>query len=131
MAFPPTFNKFDLLKITNRMKNDDLSITVKIKFIQDTIYTISGKWKLPILMAIYSGANKFRDIQRSVGRIITRVLSKELKELETHLLIKREVDDTYPRTITYNVTEYAFTLKPLVDEMIDWGRNHRGTVAGK
>ena len=113
------------------MEEENLSITEKIKFIQDTIYTISGKWKLPILMALYSGASRFRDIQRSVEAITTRVLSKELKELESHLLINREVDDTYPRTITYTVTEYAFTLKPLVDEMINWGRKHRGTVAGK
>lgn len=110
------------------MHDHDLPITQKIKFIQDTLYTISGKWKLPILMAMYSGAERFRDIQRSVGSITTRVLSKELKDLEAHQLIIRKVDDTYPVSITYSVTNYAFTLKPLVDEMIFWGQKHRQAV---
>lgn len=113
------------------MHDHNLPITQKIKFIQDTLHTVSGKWKLPILMAMYSGADRFRDIQRSVESITTRVLSKELKDLEAHRLIVRKVDDSYPVTITCSVTDYAFTLKPLVDEMILWGRNHRRVVAGK
>ena len=111
------------------MDHDNLAIEEKIKYIQDTLYTISGKWKLPILMAMYSGANRFRDLQRCVNHITTRVLSKELKELEAHQLIRRCVQDSYPISVTYTVTEYAFSLKPLVDEMIEWGKNHRKTVA--
>jgi len=113
------------------MHQHDLSISDKIKYLQDTLFTISGKWKLPVLMAMYGGASRFTDIQRSVSAITTKVLSKELKDLEEHRLIAREVDTTYPQTISYTVTAYAFTLKPMVDEMISWGKNHRLKVADK
>jgi DNA-binding HxlR family transcriptional regulator len=109
----------------------ELSVAEKIKFVQDTLYTISGKWKLPILMAMYGGATRFTDIQRSVSAITTKVLSAELKDLEEHLLILRDVDETYPVSISYSLTPYAFTLTPMVDEMISWGRNHRIKIAEK
>jgi len=103
-------------------------MTDKIKYVQDTLYVISGKWKLPILMAMYDGCNRFRDLQRSVPNITTRVLSKELKDLEMNKLIVRTVVDDYPVSITYSVTPYSFTLKPMVDEMIRWGRQHRKKI---
>ncbi len=113
------------------MANKELSIPEKIKYLQDTLFTISGKWKLPVLMAMYAGATRFSDIQRSISTITTKVLSKELKDLEAHSLIIRNADVTYPLSITYSLTAYAFTLTALVDEMINWGRNHRRKVAGK
>ena len=113
------------------MHEHDLPISEKIKYLQDTLFTISGKWKLPVLMAMYSGASRFTDIQRNVAAITTKVLSKELKDLEEHHLIVREVDRTYPQTISYTVTPYAFTLKPMVNEMISWGKTHRLKIADK
>jgi DNA-binding HxlR family transcriptional regulator len=113
------------------MDENEFSVPEKIKYLQDTLFTISGKWKLPVLMAMYGGATRFSDIQRSVSTITTKVLSKELKDLEAHHLIVRNVDITYPLSITYSLTPYAFTLTPMVDEMISWGRNHRRKIAEK
>ncbi|MCD9019265.1 winged helix-turn-helix transcriptional regulator [Parachryseolinea silvisoli] len=107
------------------MKPKDLPIEQKIKYVQDTLYVISGKWKLPILLAMNFGARRFRDIQRAVPKITTKVLSKELKDLETNLLVIRTVYDTSPVTVEYTVSPYCKSLKPLVDEMILWGYNHR------
>ncbi|NIG55803.1 helix-turn-helix domain-containing protein [Chitinophaga sp. Cy-1792] len=109
----------------------EMPIAEKIKYIQDTLYVISGKWKLPILMSMYNGCKKFRDLERSVEGITTRMLSKELKELEANKLITRNVYDTYPITVEYTVTPYSYSLKPMVDEMIQWGIQHRKKVVGK
>ncbi|GGH10218.1 winged helix-turn-helix transcriptional regulator [Pedobacter zeae] len=104
---------------------EELTIQQKIKYLQDTLYVISGKWKLLILMSMYGGTCRFRELQRSVEGITTRVLSKELKELEVNKLIERKIDNTYPVLITYQLTPYSFSLKPMVDEMITWGAQHR------
>ncbi len=32
----------------------------KIKFLQDTLYVISGKWKLPIIISINHGNNRVK-----------------------------------------------------------------------
>lgn len=110
------------------MAKKELSIEQKIKYVQDTLFVISGKWKLPIMIAINSGNNRFRDIQRAVPNITTRVLSKELKDLEENRLVVRTVYDSLPVTVNYTVTPYCKSLKPMVDEMIKWGENHRAEL---
>ena len=111
------------------MEQNEISVDQKIKFVQDTLYVISGKWKLPILIAINNGCNRFRDIHRGVPFITTRVLSKELKILEANKLVVRKVFDTSPIAIEYTVSPYCKSLAPVVDEMITWGRNHRMKIA--
>ena len=106
------------------MKQNIVTITDKIRYVQDTLLVINGKWKLPILMSMYSGKSRFRDLQRNIPAITTRVLSKELKDLESNKLIVRIVHDTYPVTIDYKLTSYSYTLTPVVDEMIKWGKQH-------
>jgi len=113
------------------MAKRELSIEQKIKYVQDTLFVVSGKWKLPILMAINSGNNRFRDIQRGVPNITTRVLSKELKDLEENKLVVRTVKDAFPVSVIYTVSLYCKSLKPMVDEMIKWGENHRKELKKK
>jgi DNA-binding HxlR family transcriptional regulator len=110
------------------MDIEGLATDEKIKYVQDTLFVVSGKWKLPILIAISQGSERFRDIQRSVPPITTRVLSKELKDLEQNKLVRRTVYDTSPVVVEYTVSPYCKSLKPLVDEMIKWGVNHRKKV---
>ena len=52
----------------------------EIQALQDTLYVLGGKWKLPIINSICNGNKRFRDIERSIPGITTRMLSKELKE---------------------------------------------------
>jgi DNA-binding HxlR family transcriptional regulator len=104
------------------MQKDILTTEQKIRYVQDTLFVISGKWKLPILIAINQGNNRFRDISRSVKPITTKVLSKELRELEQNKLVIRKVYDTSPVLVEYTVSSYCKSLTPLVEEMIQWGK---------
>lgn len=106
------------------MKPDISKISDKIDYLQTTLAVINGKWKLPILISMYSGVSRFRDLQRNIPTITTRVLSKELKDLEANKLVLRIVHSTHPVSIEYKLTSYSFTLTPVVDEMIKWGKKH-------
>lgn len=106
------------------MKEKTTDSASRIAYAQNTLSAISGKWKVPILMSMYAGKGRFRDIQRNIPKITTRVLSKELKELEASKLIIRIVHNSYPISIEYKLTTYSFTLTPIVDEMIKWGKQH-------
>ena len=106
------------------MAKEVSKIADKISQVQTTLAVINGKWKLPILLSMYSGVSRFRDLQRNIPNITTRVLSKELKDLEASRLILRVVHDTHPVSIEYKLTTYSFTLTPVVDEMIKWGKQH-------
>jgi DNA-binding HxlR family transcriptional regulator len=55
--------------------------------------------------------------------------TKELKDLEANKLIIRIVHDGHPVAIEYKLTSHSFTLTPVVDEMIKWGKQHsKGTL---
>lgn len=97
----------------------------EIRYIQDTLFVLNGKWKLPILWAVQSGNTRFRDIKRSVEGITAKVLSKELKELVINKLIIRTVYNDFPVSVEYTTAPYCDTLRKMIKGMIDWGKNHR------
>jgi len=99
-----------------------------IKPVRDTLDVINGKWKLPIIISIGVGNDRFTDIQESIPGITPKVLAKELKDLEQHKLISRLVIDDYPVKISYQLEQYADTLTPLIYAMKDWGINHKKKV---
>jgi DNA-binding HxlR family transcriptional regulator len=102
-----------------------------VKPVRDALDVISGKWKLPIIISVSVGNERFTDIQESIPGITPKVLAKELKELEQHKLIKRTVVDGYPIKILYQPEPYADTLTPLIYNLKDWGINHRKKVTEK
>ncbi|MGO3807589.1 MAG: winged helix-turn-helix transcriptional regulator [Sphingobacterium sp.] len=99
-----------------------------VKPVRDTLDVISGKWKLPIIISIGVGNERFTDIQESIPGISPKILAKELKELEQNQLIKRTVVDDYPIKISYTHEPYANTLTPIIYAMKDWGIKHRRKI---
>lgn len=99
-----------------------------VKPVRDTLDVINGKWKLPIIVSVSLGNDRFTDIQDSIPGITPKVLAKELKDLEGHKLIRRTIVGDYPVKILYTTEAYADTLTPIIFAMKDWGLNHRNKV---
>lgn len=99
--------------------------------IKDALEALEGKWKLLILFALSAGPKRFKQISKDVNGITDRTLSRELKNLESNKLIKREVHDTFPPTVEYSITEHGMSLERVIDELHFWGLVHRKEVIGK
>lgn len=112
-------------------KENTAEIRSQIRALQDTIYVIGGKWKLPIIHSICKGNKRFTDIQHSIPGITKRMLSRSLKELEDNKLIARNVDPDFTSVIEYEFTQYALEYGNLILEMIRWGENHHKIITGK
>jgi DNA-binding HxlR family transcriptional regulator len=95
--------------------------------IRDTLYVLNGKWKLPLIFALSGGPLRFKDIQRSLGDITPKMLSKELKDLELNEFVER-IYSTTPATVTYGLTPYSRSLHKVTRELIDWGKQHRQRI---
>ncbi len=100
----------------------------ELRALQDTLYFIGGKWRLPIINSICNGNRRFREIERSIPGITTRMLSKELKEMEMSKLVKRTVYADIPVLIEYEPTEHCRSFGKIIQEMISWGSNHKKVV---
>jgi DNA-binding HxlR family transcriptional regulator len=98
--------------------------------VRDALDMLNGKWKLPIIIALTFGNYRFKELHRQIG-ITPKMLSKELKELEMHQLVKRTVYDTTPVSVTYELTPYAASLREVIDALRNWGLQHRERIMGK
>lgn len=97
--------------------------------VRDALDIFSGKWKIPIITALtFYETCGFKELERIVEGITPKMLSKELRFLEEHLLITRKVEDTRPVTVTYSITEYGKTCKSVMSELYRWGVEHRKKV---
>lgn len=103
----------------------------KMQGIRDAMSLLSGKWKFHILGTLMEGSSLgFMDLMREIDGIGTKMLSKELQDLEMNNLISRTVLDTKPVQVAYSITEYGKTLSSLIDELANWGVNYRRTLHG-
>lgn len=99
--------------------------------VQDALSVLSGRWKIPIIIALSFGNRRFRELTREVPGITDKVLSKELKELEANKLITRTVYDSFPPVVEYAITTHGRSVKDVVFELHRWGTKHRKAVMGK
>lgn len=107
------------------------SCTGTIQPVTDALYVLSGKWKLPILIALRFGNKRFGQMAKEIPKITERMLSKELRELEANQLITRTVYDTVPVTVEYALTEYGHSLDDVIHALRTWGITHRKRLMKK
>jgi DNA-binding HxlR family transcriptional regulator len=100
--------------------------------VHDAMDVLNGKWKIYIISSIcHYNQRRFTDILNDVVGISNKMLSKELKELEINKLVERTVLDTHPVTVQYELTKHGKTLKTIIENLTDWGIQHRKEIIGK
>lgn len=91
---------------------------------------INGKYKLRIIWALQQGPCRYGEIKKGLLRdnsgeeIAPRVLSRELKTLAAFGLIQRHDYQTVPPKVEYTLTPVGQTLVPIIEQMIEFGRQH-------
>ncbi len=93
--------------------------------VRDALYVLSGKWKIPLIIALQAGPARFSDLQRHVEGITPRLLSKELKELEENDFVIRRVHPDRVMHVEYELTDYSATLNGVIVALQEWGAQHR------
>jgi DNA-binding HxlR family transcriptional regulator len=110
------------------LKHNTQVCLASVRAVRDALYVLNGKWKLPLILTLSEGPLRFKDIQRALGDITPKILSKELKDLELNEFVKRNVFNTTPVTITYELMPYSLSLDPVLQELRNWGMQHRERI---
>ncbi|NLR57767.1 helix-turn-helix transcriptional regulator [Chitinophaga polysaccharea] len=87
---------------------------------QEAMDLIAGKWTMSIVNVLMSGTMRFKELERHVTGINTRMLVKELKQLEAKKIVKRKAYATVPPTVEYSLTEKGESLKPVLSAIQSW-----------
>src|SRR6186713_1770134 len=83
-----------------------------------------GKWKIRLLYFINAGNKRPSELQKKIPDAPARVLFMQLKELEQHGLISKEIYPQVPPKVEYNLTELGQTLIPVITVLGNWGDEH-------
>ena len=99
-----------------------------------TLQLIAGRWKIFILHQLFDGTLRFSELQRAVNAITSshvtpKVLTQELRQMESDGLITRTVYAQVPPKVEYSLTPLGASLRPVVDAMVEWGRQHQKQIA--
>jgi DNA-binding HxlR family transcriptional regulator len=92
--------------------------------LKDVLDVIGGKWSMPIIYILSKGKLRFSEIERTIEGINTRMLVKELKNMEANGIVTREVFATVPPTVEYSLTEKGQKLLPSIKSLHKWGQEY-------
>ena len=94
--------------------------------VEATLEVIGGKWKGVILYHLLEKTYRFGELKRAMPGITQRMLTKQLRELETDGIVHRKVYAQVPPKVEYSLTDVGESLRSVMMMMRDWGRNHFG-----
>jgi len=87
-----------------------------------TMSVIEGRWKTVILCKLYkNGPMRFNQLMREIDGVSPRILTKQLKEMESDGIVKRTSYPEIPPRVEYSITEKGMSLGPILIAMADWG----------
>lgn len=90
-----------------------------------TMSIVEGKWKWIILWKIYEAeVIRYNKLEDNLQPIAHKILSAQLKDLESNNLIYREQYNEVPPKVEYSLTEEGKTLIPILTLMSQWGNKH-------
>ena len=102
--------------------------------VEATLDLIDGKWKAVILYHLLDDTIRFNELGRRLSRRISqRMLTRQLRELETAGLIHREVYAEVPLRVEYSLTKLGRSLEPVIRSLWSWGNIYiegRRTASG-
>lgn len=90
-----------------------------------TVSLIGNKWKLLIIRDLLGGTKRFGELRKSLDGISQRVLTENLRDLETDGLILRKVYAEVPPRVEYSLNDLGKSLQPVIRAMADWGNNYK------
>lgn len=94
-----------------------------------TSRVLGGRWKARIVWALVRNEPlRFSALRRACPPVSDRILTKELRELESWGLISRKEYPVIPPKTEYRLTEFGQTLRPIMAAMAEWGLEHRSAI---
>ncbi len=93
--------------------------------VEMTLKLIGDRWKVLIIRDLLTGTKRFGELKKSVGDISQKVLTSNLRTMESNGLLTRKVYPEVPPKVEYTLTETGYSLKPILDSMALWGEDYK------
>lgn len=92
--------------------------------IEATIAAVGGKWKILILWRLGDRTRRYGELKRLLPEITEKMLISQLRELEADGILARKSYGEVPPRVEYALTPHGQALRPVLEAMCGWGREH-------
>ena len=92
------------------------------------VQLIGNKWKLLILRNLLTRPWRFNEMLRSLSGISQKVLTDNLRALETDGIIIRTVYPEVPPRVEYALSTLGDTMRPIIAALEKWGSGYQELV---
>lgn len=94
------------------------------------IELLSGRWAFPVLYQLLraQGPIRFGQLQRSVGRVTQKELTKTLRAFEERGLVERKVYPEVPPRVEYRLTALGASLGEPLCGLARWAEAHMAEI---
>ncbi len=93
--------------------------------IETALGILVGKWKPVILYHLFTnGTMRFSELQKALPDITKKMLTSQLRELESHDIVNRKIYRQIPPKVEYSITEYGKKMTPVLTSLVEWGTAH-------
>ncbi|MFT0898969.1 winged helix-turn-helix transcriptional regulator [Candidatus Methanoprimaticola sp. MG2] len=96
-----------------------------------TVMLIGNKWKPLIIRDLLAGTQRYSDFLRTIPGISQKVLTENLRSMESDGIIVRIEYPEVPPRVEYSLSELGETMRPILKAMEIWGNNYKSTFKGE
>ena len=106
-------------------------MNVVLEPVVNALKIIGGKWKIAILYQLNQSPCRFGELKKTLYPITQQMLTKQLRELEQDGLIERRVYNLIPPKVEYSLTQFGFSLKPVISSLCRWVTENKKHIKKK
>lgn len=96
--------------------------------LRQTLDLIADKWVVAVLYVLSQGTKRYGELQREVGDISQRMLTRTVRDLERNGLVARKVYPVVPPMVEYSLTPLGETLNGVLKSVCDWSTQNFDAV---
>ena len=91
------------------------------------VQLIGNKWKLLIIQRLLDRPYRFNELCRSIDGLSEKVLSENLKQLETDDIVVRTAYAEVPVRVEYALSKVGESMRPIIETLQEWGMEYKAT----
>jgi DNA-binding HxlR family transcriptional regulator len=96
--------------------------------LRQTLELVADKWVVAVMYILSSGTQRYGELQREIGDISQRMLTRTLRDLERNGLVHRKVYPVVPPMVEYSLTPLGKTMNGVLKSVCDWSTQNFDAV---
>jgi DNA-binding HxlR family transcriptional regulator len=112
----------------NRSSQPTTNILDAQPHLRQTLELVADKWVVAVLYILSNGTKRYGELQREIGDISQRMLTRTLRDLERNGLVERKVYPVVPPMVEYSLTTLGETMNGVLKSVCEWSTQNFDAV---